>query len=289
MTDDFRQKAIALYDSFTHEGMERRTFMARMVALAGSVAAAEALIATIAADPAAAAVVAADDKRLRSVMLQAEDGFGGYAAYVSEPRSRSRKPTVLVIHENRGLNDHIRDIARRLAIAGYRAVAPDFLSKRGGTPTDEDKARDMIGKLDLGQTVADTVLILKLLAAGSRGGKLGAVGYCWGGGFVDRLAVAAGDRLNAGVSYYGPAPDPAEAVKVQAPLMIHLAGLDTRVAQTAWPFITALRAAGKSVTYYNYEGVNHAFNNDTSAERYNKAAADLAWERTLRFFRHNLG
>jgi carboxymethylenebutenolidase len=288
MTDDLRQQAISLYDSFTHEGMERRTFMARMVALAGSVAAAEALIATIAADPAAAAVVAADDKRLRSVMLQAEDGFGGYAAYLSEPRSRSRKATVLVIHENRGLNDHIRDIARRLAIAGYRAVAPDFLSKRGGTPADEDKARDMIGKLDLGQTVADAVLILKLLAAGSRGGKVGAVGFCWGGGFVNRLAVASADSLDAGVAYYGPAPDPSEAARVEAPMLIHDAGLDERVNRSSFPWVEALRAARKPVTFYLYEGVNHAFNNDSSAERYDKGAADLAWRRTLAFFRRHL-
>ena len=288
MSEDLKQQAIALYDRFTHEGMGRRSFMARMVALAGSLAAAEALIATIAASPAAAAIVPEDDKRLRSVMLQAEDGFAGYAAYVSQPRSRSLKATVLVIHENRGLNTHIRDVARRLALAGFRAVAPDFLSPHGGTPANEDAARDMIGKLDLGKTVSDTTLMLKLLAAESRGGKVGAVGFCWGGGFVDRLAVAAGDALDAGGSYYGPAPAPTEAAQVEAPLMIHLAGLDTRVAQTAWPFITALREAGRTVTYFNYEGVNHAFNNDTSAERYDKAASDLAWQRTVRFFRQNL-
>jgi len=244
------------------------------------------LIATIAADPAAAAIVPADDKRLatRTQVL-----VGGYKAYVAEPKSRSLKPTVMVIHENRGLNEHTRDVARRLALAGNRAVAVDFLSLSGGTPANEDAARDAIGKLDLGKAVNDAVAILAGLAQSSRGDKVGAVGFCWGGGFVDRLAVAAGAKLNAGVSYYGPAPAPADAVKVEAPLMIHLAGLDTRVAQTAWPFIAALRAAGKKVTYFNYEGVNHAFNNDTSADRYNKAAADLAWERTLRFFRRNLG
>ena len=123
----------------------------------------------------------------------------------------------------------------------------------------------------------------------SRGGKVGAVGFCWGGGFVNRLAVAAGDKLDAGVVYYGPAPDPAEAAKVQAPLLIHHAGLDARVAQTLFPWVTALRNAGKKVTYFNYEGANHAFNNDTSAERYNKAAADQAWARTISFFRRNLG
>ena len=286
MTDDVRSQAIALYDRFTHEGMERRTFMTRMIALAGSAAAAEALIATIAADPAAAALVAADDKRLTT---RTQTLVGGYKAYVAEPRTRSLKPTVLVIHENRGLNEHTRDVARRLALGGFRAVAVDFLSPAGGTPANEDQAREMIGKLDLGKSVADAVAIIGELAKSSRGGKVGAVGFCWGGGFVNRLAVAAGDRLDAGVVYYGPGPDPAEAARVQAPLMIHHAGLDARIAQTLWPWIAALRAAGKRVTYFYYEGVNHAFNNDTSAERYDKAAADLAWQRTLRFFRKSLG
>jgi len=285
MNDDIRQQAIALYDRFTHDGLDRRVFMARMVALAGSVAAAEALIGAIAASPAAAAVVPADDKRLTT---RTQDLAGGYKAYVAEPRSRSLKPTVMVVHENRGLNEHTRDVARRLALAGNRAVAVDFLSLSGGTPVNEDAAREAIGKLDLGKTVGDAVAILGELAKSSRGGKVGAVGFCWGGGFVNRLAIAAGDRLDAGVVYYGPGPDPAEAAKVRAPLMIHHAGLDSRIAQTLWPWVAALRAAGKPVTYFNYEGVNHAFNNDTSAERYDKAAADLAWQRTLRFFRQHL-
>ena len=285
MDKDLRQQAIALYDRFTHEGMERRTFMSRMVALAGSVAAAEALIGSIAASPAVAAIVPANDPRLTT---RTQDLVGGYKAYVAEPRTRSLKATVMVIHENRGLNDHTRDVARRVALAGYRAVAVDFLSPVGGTPANEDAARDAIGKLDLGKSVNDAVAMLDELAKSSRGGKVGAVGFCWGGGFVNRLAVAAGDKLDAGVVYYGPAPDPSEAAKVQAPLAIHLAGLDERVNRTAFPWITALRQAVKTVRFYLYEGVNHAFNNDTSAERYNKAAADLAWRRTLAFFRRYL-
>ena len=288
MGDDIRQKAVELYDRFTHEGMDRRLFMARMVALVGSVAAAEALIGAIAASPAAAAIVPPDDKRLVSRMAHTADGFEGYSAYISQPRTRSLKPTVLVVHENRGLNDHVKDVARRLALAGYRAVAVDFLTGAGGTPADEDKARDLIGKLDLAKVTIDSVRILDQLAAGSRRGKVGAVGFCWGGAFVNRLAVAAGDRLDAGVVYYGPAPDPSEAAKVQAPLAIHLAGLDDRVNRSAFPWVTALRQAGKTVRFYLYEGVNHAFNNDTSAERYDKAAADLAWRRTLAFYRKYL-
>jgi carboxymethylenebutenolidase len=284
--EDLRQKAIALYDRFTHDGMDRRLFMRRMVALAGSAAAAEALIGAISASPAAAAIVPANDKRLTT---RTQTLANGYKAYVAEPRTRSLKATVLVIHENRGLNDHIRDVARRLAVAGFRAVAPDFLSPSGGTPANEDAAREAIGKLDLGAAAAAAVAMLDELAPSSRGGKVGAVGFCWGGAFVNRLAVAAGDKLDAGVVYYGPAPDPSEAAKVQAPLMIHHAGLDARVAQTLWPWVAALRASGKRVTYFNYEGANHAFNNDTSAERYSKPAADLAWKRTLRFFRQHLG
>lgn len=285
MMDDMRSRAIALYDRFTHEGMERRDFMARMVAIAGSVAAANALIAAIAASPAAAAMIPADDKRLTT---RTQKVAGGYSAYVAEPRTRSLKASVVVIHENRGLNEHIRDVARRVALAGYRAVAPDMLSLAGGTPADEDKAREMIGRLDLAKSSTDAFSIVRELKGSSRGGKVGAVGFCWGGGFVNRLAVAAGSFLSAGVVYYGPAPAPSEAAKIDTPLLIHLAGLDTRIAETEFPWITALRAAGKPVTYFDYPGVNHAFNNDTSKERYDKAAAELAWARTLRFFGRNL-
>ncbi|WP_310466930.1 dienelactone hydrolase family protein [Sphingomonas sp.] len=284
-SESIRSQAIALYDRFTHEGMERRVFMTRMVALAGSAAAAEALIGAIAASPAAAAIVPAGDKRLTT---RTQRLVGGYQAYVAEPRSRSLKATVVVIHENRGLNEHTRDVARRVALAGYRAVAVDFLSLAGGTPANEDAARDAIGKLDLGKTVSDAVAMLDELAKSSRGGKVGAVGFCWGGAFVNRLAAAAGDKLDAGVVYYGPAPDPAEVTKVQAPLMIHHAQRDARVAQTLWPWVDALRAAGKPLRYFVYDGADHAFNNDTSAERYNQAAAELAWKRTLRHFRQHL-
>jgi carboxymethylenebutenolidase len=285
MDDITRQQAILLYDRFTHEGMERRAFMAEMVKLAGSVAAAELLIAGIAASPAAAAQVPENDPHLTT---RTQTLAGGYKAYVAEPRTRSLKPTVLVIHENRGLNDHIRDVARRLALTGYRAVAPDMLSPAGGTPPNDDAARDAIGKLDLAKSVNDAVAMVDELAKSNRGGKVGAVGFCWGGGFVNRLAVAAGSKLAAAVPYYGPAPDPSEAPKVQAAMEFHNAGLDDRVNSTSFPWISALRKAGKTVKFFLYDGVNHAFNNDTSAERYNKPAADLAWKRTLAFFKEYL-
>lgn len=187
MTDDIRSQAIALYDRFTHEGMDRRVFMSRMVALAGSAAAAEALVGAISASPAAAAIVPADDPRLTTATRTLANG---YRAYVAEPRTRSLKATVMVIHENRGLNEHTRDVARRVALAGYRAVAADFLSPSGGTPADEDAARDAIGKLDLGKSVADAVVMLDELARGSLGGKVGAVGFLLG----RRLRQPAGGR-----------------------------------------------------------------------------------------------
>ena len=282
------QQAIELYDRFTHEGMDRRDFFARMTLIAGGAAAATSLIASIAASPAAAAIVSPDDKRLATREMTF-DHPAGYKAYVAEQRTRSLKPTVLVIHENRGLNDHIRDVARQIALEGFRAVAPDMLSPSGGTPANEDAARDAIGKLDLARSTADAVTMLGELKKSSRGGKVGIVGFCWGGAFVDRVAVAAGDKLDAGVSYYGPAPNSSEAAKVRAPLLLHHAGLDDRVAQTLFPFVTALREAHKTVTFQVYDGANHAFNNDTSAERYNKQAADLAWGRTIRFFHKYLG
>jgi len=281
-----RQQAILLYDRFTHEGMERRAFMAEMAKLAGGMAAAELLIAGIAASPAAAAIVAENDPH---IFTRTQELAGGYKAYVAEPRTRSLKATVLVIHENRGLNDHIRDVARRVAVAGFRAVAPDMLSPSGGTPANEDAARDAIGKLDVGKSVSDAVTFARELAKSSRGGKVGAVGFCWGGAFVNRLAVAAGDTLAAAVPYYGPAPDPSEAPKVEAAMLIHDAGLDNRVNATSFPWVEALRANKKTVKFFLYDGVNHAFNNDTSAERYNKDAADLAWKRTLAFLHQHLG
>ena len=285
---DRRQQAIELYDRFTHEGMERRDFMAAMSRIAGGAAAATALVGSIAASPAAAAIVPEDDRRLKTSTIKLLDGR--YSAYLAEPRLPARRrATVMVVHENRGLNAHIKDIARRLALAGYYAVAPDFLSPVGGTPADQDSARDAIGKLDLGAaTAAGVAMIGELEDRKGGNGKVGAVGFCWGGAYVNRLAVAARDELDAGVIFYGPAPDVAEAAKVEAPLMFHLAGLDERVNKTALPWIAALRDAGEQATYHHYDGANHAFNNDTSEERYDKAAADQAWRRTLRFFRMHL-
>jgi len=232
MDEQRRQQAVYLYDRFTHDGMERRAFMAEMAKLAGSVAAAELLISAIAASPAAAAIVAENDHR---IFTRTDKLVGGYSAYVAEPKTRSLKATVIVIHENRGLNDHIRDVTRRVAVEGFRAVAPDMLSPSGGTPSNEDAARSAIEKLDVGKSVDDAVGFMSELKKSSRGGKIGVVGFCWGGAFVNRLAVAAGNKLTAAVPYYGPAPDPSAAPKVQAAMLIHDAGLDERVNRASFP------------------------------------------------------
>ena len=284
---EIRSAAIALYDRFTHEGMDRRAFMAELTRIAGGTAAASVLLASIAADPAAAALIPETDKRVRARRMSWPVGGGRtMKGYQAEPRDMAGPlGSVLVIHENRGLNAHTEDVARRLAVAGYRAVAADFLSPAGGTPSDEDAAREAIGKLDLAAAAADAVATLRLLKSlpGSNG-KAGAVGFCWGGGMVNRVPVAAGDVLEAGVSFYGPAPDPSLAPRLRAALQLHYAGLDERVNKTGFPWRDALAAAGKTAEAHVYPGVNHAFHNDTSAERYDAAAAKLAWQRTLDFF-----
>lgn len=289
--NDIRNAAIALYDRYTHDGMDRRAFMAELTKIAGSAGAASALLVSIAASPAAAAVTSEDDERLiirRGMPDTDPQRLGGY---VAAPKSATGKkiPAVIVIHENRGLNPHIEDVARRVALAGYFAVAPDFLSPVGGTPPDEDAARAAIGELDLAASVAEAAtLIGTLKGLDHNNGKVGAVGFCWGGAFVNRLAIAAGGRLGAGVAYYGPGPDASEAPKVKVPMLLHYAGLDDRVNASGRPWVEALKKAGVPVEAHFYEGAHHAFNNDTSAERYNKQAADLAWQRTLDFFEKHL-
>ncbi len=284
---DLRARAIALYDAFTHEHRDRRAFMAEMVALAGSAAAAEALIAGIAASPAAAQQIAADDARLDTAKTSGTEAGKPATAYFAAPKGGRALPLVLVIHENRGLTPHIEDIARRIALAGFRAIAPDLLAPQGGTPADEDKARAMIGTIDYDLALAQAKAFLAKARGERKGLRTGVVGFCWGGAFVNRLAVA-DPLLTAGVSYYGPAPDPAEAPKVRAALMLQLAEKDARVNATALPWGEALRKAGKAATTHVYPGVDHAFNNDTSAMRYNAAAAKLSWDRTIAFLHHEL-
>ena len=290
MSDEISRAAIALYDRFTHSSLDRRDFMAELTRLAGGAAAAATLLSSVAAQAAVPPQIAPDDRRLAIRTLEFEPRPGRtYSGYNAAPAEGAGLPVVLVIHENRGLNDHIRDVARRLALAGFSAVAPDFLSPAGGTPADEDRARTMIGELDMTETVADGAAMIRWLASAQGGSrKVGIVGFCWGGGMVNRLAVAAGGALSAGVVFYGPAPSGAEAARVEAPLLIHLAERDERVNNTALPWVVALRNAGKSVRAINHHGVDHAFHNDTSAARYNAQAAARAWAATLAFFTEHL-
>ena len=288
--NNLHARAIALYDQFTHVHHDRRAFMRDLTALAGGVVAAEALLAAIAPNAALAGQVAADESRLtaQTISLPAAEGrvLNGYLVMPAKAR---RRGVVLVVHENRGLNDHIRDVARRLALAGYIAFAADFLTSAGGTPGDEDAARTMIGKLDLAHAVADGAAAIRALKSYSgSNGRVGVVGFCWGGAMVNRLAVASGEDLAVGSAFYGPAPDPALAARVKARLQLHYAGNDPRVNGTADAWVQGLQAAGVAVERFDYSGTEHAFHNDTAVARYNPAAARLAWDRTLKLFAQTL-
>ncbi|HEY1382661.1 MAG TPA: dienelactone hydrolase family protein [Dongiaceae bacterium] len=282
------QKIIDLYDRYTHGGLSRRTFFERLAILAGGTAAATALLPLLENNYARADTVPEDDPRVKDEMVTFKAGQQELSGYLATPAADGKHPAVVVVHENRGLNPHIEDVARRLAVAGNVALAVDLLSPLGGTPADQDKARDMIGTLKPEDVTSWTQgAVAYLRAAPSSNGKVGAVGFCWGGGVIGRLAVAE-PTLNAAVVYYGQQPPAEDVPKIKAPLLLNYAGLDERIDAGIPAFEEALKKNGKDYTLYMYEGANHAFNNDTNAARYNKAAADLAWERTLAFFQKHL-
>ncbi|NUS66996.1 MAG: dienelactone hydrolase family protein, partial [Ensifer adhaerens] len=272
------QAMIDAYDEYTHLTLDRRRFMEKLTGLAGSAAAAAAIAPLLAANGAKAEIVAANDTRVTGEDITYPGAAGDMKGYLVRPAEVSGKlPAVIVIHENRGLNPHIRDVARRMALEGFLALAPDFLSPAGGTPTDEDKAREMIGALDAAATTANAAATVAFLEGHAQStGKVGAIGFCWGGGLVNRLAVGSPD-LKAGVAYYGAQPKAEDVPKIKAALLLHYAGLDERINAGIDAYQKALKDNGKDATVYVYDGVNHAFNNDTSAARYDKAAADLAW------------
>jgi len=275
------QKIITLFDRFTHGGMNRRDFMEKLTLIAGSSAAAMALLPLLENNYAHADILSEGDPSIKSETLKFEGGSG----YFVKPAADGKYPGVIVVHENRGLNPHIKDVARRIAAVGFAALAPDYLSGLGGTPADEDKARDMIGTLQPeGIDVTSKAALAAVKAQPASTGKSGAMGFCWGGGTVNALAVAE-PGLSAGVAYYGKQPSEADVAKIAAPLLLHYAALDVRINAGIPAFEKALKANGKTYEIHMYDGVNHAFNNDTNAARYNKEAADLAWQRTVTFLK----
>jgi carboxymethylenebutenolidase len=283
------QSIINLYDRFTHGGMTRREFLDRLAELAGSIAAAAALLPLLQNDYARAAIVASDDARLNAERVAYDSPKGRIAGYLVRGKASEKRPAVIVIHENRGLNPHIEDVARRLAVEGYLALAPDLLSVNGGTPPDEDRARELHSKTEREAMIAAALAAIPfMLAHAESTGKVGAVGFCFGGGVVNRMA-AGSPELAAAVPYYG-LQVPVEMVPaIKAALLLHYAEKDDNINKGIAAYEAALSANNKKYAIYVYPGTQHAFNNDTGAARYNKAAADLAWSRTLAFLAENLG
>ncbi|MET0517411.1 MAG: dienelactone hydrolase family protein [Burkholderiaceae bacterium] len=287
---DFAPEVLKLFDRYVHGALSRRGFLEALQAQAGSAAAAAGLLAALSPRFAEAQQVAPDDRRIVSRRLEfpSPQGNGRVSGLLARPAQGGDKlPLVLVVHENRGLNPHIEDIARRLAVDGFIAFAPDALAPLGGYPGDEDKARDLFGKLDAPKTRADMVAAVRGLQALPGGsGRVGVVGFCWGGGIANYLATQL-PELAAAVPFYGGQPPAAEVARIRAPLLIHYAGNDTRI-NAGWPaYESALKAAGVSYEAFTYPGVEHGFNNDTTP-RYDATAAQLAWQRTLTFFKVRL-
>jgi carboxymethylenebutenolidase len=277
---DFPPEVLDLFDQYVHGQLSRRDFIA--CAGAGMLA--------VLAPSFAAPLVAANDSRIKASYFEypSPQGYGTLRAYLAHPaNAKGKLPAVLVVHENRGLNPHIEDIARRLALEGFLALAPDALSPLGGYPGDEDKARELFARLDQSRTRADFVAALQIVKSHPLGnGKAGVVGFCYGGGIANYLATV-DPGLAAAVPFYGAQPPAAEVARIKAPLLIHDAGNDARVL-AGWPaYEAALKAAGARYVHYVYPGVEHGFNNDTTP-RYDEAAARLAWQRTVSFLREQL-
>ena len=283
------QEMIALYDDYTHLSLDRRKFMNSLAKLAGSMTAATAAAAMMSANAKAQSMVAADNARLETAEVTWPGASGEMKGYWAQPAGASEPlPAVIVVHENRGINEHIRDVTRRMALEGFVALGVDFLSAVGGTPANEDDARGLFGQLDAAVTAADGAATVNWLAANdATNGHVGAIGFCWGGGTVNAIAVAS-PGLMAAVPYYGAAVSAADAAKIEARVMAHYGGLDDRTNAGIPAFEAALTAAGVDFQVFIYEGANHAFNNDTSEARYNAEAAALAWQRTVDFLHETL-
>ena len=287
---DFDQELLILFDAYVHGTIDRRSFLDRAQKFAVGGLTAAGILASLSPNFALGQVVPKDDKRVSTSMVEFASPAGSLTVkgYLARPAGVTGKlPGVLVIHENRGLNPHIEDIARRLALDGYMAFAPDALTPLGGYPGDEDKARELFGKLDQAKTREDFIAAANTLKARADfSGKLGVVGFCYGGGVAHMLSTRMPD-LAAAVPFYGNSPAAEDAARVKAPLLIHFAAVDDRI-NAAWPiYEAALKAANVRFTAHTYAGTQHGFNNDTTP-RFDAAAAKLAWDRTLAFFAQTL-
>ncbi len=286
---DFEPEVLELFDKYVHGQLSRRDFIASATRHAVAGATGATLLAAL-APSFAAPLVAVDDKRLKAgyVEYPSPQGYGKLRGYLVQPAAAQGKlPAVLVVHENRGLNPHIEDITRRLALEGFLAFAPDALFPLGGYPGDEDKARELFSRLDQAKTRADFLAAVHILKSHpGANGKVGVVGFCYGGGMANYLATVVPD-LAAAVPFYGAQPPAADVPKIKAPLLVHDAGNDARIL-AGWPaYEAALKAAGANFRHFVYPGVEHGFNNDTTP-RYDEAAAKLAWQRTVDFLRQHV-
>jgi len=280
------QKIINLYDEYTHSQVSRKDFMRKLAVLAGSTALAMTILPMLENNYAAAADFNSDDIEVENITYAGVDG--DMKAVLAKPKGKKNLGCVLVIHENRGLNPHIIDVTKRVAAEGFLALGVDALSPLGGTPTDEDKGRELIGKLDPEKNLQNYLKGLDYLRNRKDGnGKVGCVGFCWGGAMANKLAVN-DPKLQAAVAYYGAQANVADVPKIKASLMLHYGGLDERINAGIPAYEQALKDNKIDYKIYIYDGVNHAFNNNTSPTRYNEAAAKLAWSRTIDLFKQKL-
>jgi len=282
------RKVVDLYDEYTHGLLDRREFLKKLSVLAGGVAAAQALLPLLENNHARAEVVPKDDPRLQTDNIKYPGATGDVRAYFARPKGDEKLPGVVVIHENRGLNPHFEDVTRRMALEGFLAMTPDGLSPLGGTPEDPDKAPNLIGKLDGPSTIQNYVAAVRYLKSHPAStGKVGVVGFCWGGAMANQVAVNSPDVL-AAVPFYGRQPASEDVPKIKASLQLHYAGLDEGINKGIAAYEAALKKASVDYKIYMYEGAQHAFLNDKNAERFNKEAAQLAWQRTISFLKEKL-
>ena len=288
--NDFPPEVLKLFDGYVHGRVTRREFLDRAAKFAVGGVTAAALLESLQPNFALAQQVPADDARVKTDMVSypSPKGSGTMKGYLAQPTAaQAKRACVDVIHENRGLSPYIQDVARRLAVEGYTAFAPDALAPLGGYPGDEDKARELWGKLDQAKVKEDLIAAVDFLKTrGDCNGRIGAIGFCFGGGIVNQIAVRYPD-LSAAAPFYGPQPKPEDAAKIKAPMLLHYAENDDFVNKGIPQFEEALKAAGVKYQAYKYPGTYHGFHNDTTP-RYNEAAAKLAWSRTLDFFKQHL-